>query len=188
MGSDSSKSVVHLPRQTVAPDDLTNRLLKRGGKASAAELDKLAKELTQAKLSEFNDAMRRATIDRPVKVMTLVENQPVPPRVKGYITQERFILDRTPREIREILGLRSIDLLTGARVLGISQQLQLSDFENKGYTYLPAGQVWTPTSSYPPGRGAGQWNLLHEVTAVLIQDMQPGERYRRGAQPQRASN
>ena len=171
----------------MAPDDLTNKLLKRGGKASAAELDKLAKELTQAKLTEFNDAMRRGTIDRPVKVLTLAEGQPVPARVKGYITQERFILDRTPREMRDILGLRSIDLITGARVLAVTQPLLLSDFENKGYTYMPAGQVWTPASVYPPGRGAGQWNLIPEVTAVLVEDVSPGERYRRG-QPQRASN
>ena len=164
----------------MAPDDLTNRLLKRGGKASATELDKLAKELTQAKLTEFNDAMHRGTIDRPVKVITLSESQPVPARVKGYITQERFILDRTPREIREILGLKSIDLITGARVLAITQVLMLSDFENKGYTHMPAGQVWTAASAYPPGKGAGQWNLLRDVTASLIQDVPPGERYRRG--------
>jgi len=37
--------------------------------------------------------------------------------VRGYITQERFILDKTPDEMREILGLRPIDLTTGARVL-----------------------------------------------------------------------
>jgi hypothetical protein len=43
------------------PDDLTNQLLKRGGGASAAELDKLARELTHAKLAEFNDAMRCGT-------------------------------------------------------------------------------------------------------------------------------
>ena len=164
----------------MAPDDLTNRLLKRGGKASATELDKLAKELTQAKLAEFNDAMHRGTIDRPVKVITLSEGQLVPARVKGYITQERFILDRTPREMREILGLKSIDLITGARVLAITQVLLLTDFENKGYTHMPAGQVWTPASAYPPGKGAGQWNLLREVTASLIQDVPAGERYRRG--------
>ena len=170
----------------MAPDDLTNKLLKRGGTASAAELDKLAKELTQAKLTEFNDAMRRGTIDRPVKVLTLVEGQPAPARVKGYVTQERFLLDRTPREMRQILGLRPIDLITGARVLAVTQPLSLSDFENKGYTYMPAGQVWTPASLYPPGTGAGQWNLIREATVVMIEDVPPGERYHRG-RSQRAS-
>jgi hypothetical protein len=163
--------------------DLTNKLLRRGGKASATELEKLAKELTQAKLAEFNDAMRRGTIDRPVKVLTFAEGQPSPARARGYITQERFLLNRTPREMREILGLRSIDLITGARVLAVAQALLLSDFENKGYTYMPAGQVWTNASAYPPGHGAGQWNLIHDVAVILIEDVQPGERYRRG-QPQ----
>jgi hypothetical protein len=123
-----------------------------------------------------------------VKVVTFSEDQPAPARVKGYITQERFILDRTPREVREILGLRSIDLITGARVLAITQPLLLSDFENKGYTYMPARQVWTPTSAYPPGKGAGQWNLIREMAVMLIEDVAPGERYRRGQQSQRASN
>lgn len=186
MGSLLGKSMLHYFDTMPQDDDLTNRLLKRGGTASAAELEKLAKELTQAKLAEFNDAMRRGTIDRPVKVLTLSEGQLLPARVRGYITQERFILDRNPREMRDILGLRSIDLITGARILAINEPLLLSDFENKGYTHMPAGQVWTPASTYPPGKGAGQWNLIREVAAVLIEDVKPGERYRRG-RPQRAS-
>lgn len=170
----------------MAPDDLTSQLLRRGGRASAEELDKLAKELTQAKLTELNEAMRREGIDRPVKVLTLTDGQPPPGRVRGYVTQERFILDRNPREMREILGLRSIDLISGARVLAITEPLALHDFENKGYTHMPAGQVWTPASNYPPGRGAGQWSLIREVAATLIQDVQPGERYARGKRMQRA--
>jgi hypothetical protein len=162
-------------------DDLTRRLLKRGGTASAAELERLAKELTSAKLAEMNAAMRMGTIDRPVKVITLTK-MPPPTRVNGYVTQERFLLNRTPREMREILGLRSTDLNTGARVLAISEPLSLSDFENKGYSHLPDGQVWTPVSSYPPGKGAGQWKLLREVSASLIEDVEPGLRYSRGQQ------
>src|SRR4051812_44376932 len=110
-------------------DDLSRELLKRGGTASAAELERLAKELTLAKLAEMNAAMRMRTIDRPVKVITLTKML-APARVKGYITQERFLLNRTPREMREILGLRPTDLNTGARVLAISDPLALSDFEN----------------------------------------------------------
>lgn len=165
----------------MAEDDLTRRLLKRGGTASAAELDRLAKELTGAKLAEMNSAMRMGTIDRPVKVITLT-NMPAPSRVKGYITQERFLLNRTTREIRDILGLRPTDLSTGARVLAISEPLTLLDFENKGYSHLPDGHVWTPASSYPPGKGAGQWKLLRQVMAVLIEDVEPGLRYSRGHQ------
>ncbi|HYP07336.1 MAG TPA: hypothetical protein VER03_13980 [Bryobacteraceae bacterium] len=166
----------------MAEDDLTRKLLKRGGSASAAELEKLAKELTGAKLAELNDAMRRGTVDRPVKVLTLIANSPVPSRVKGYITQERYLLNKTPREMRDILGLRPADLASGARVLALTQPLTLQDFENKGYTHLPAGQVWTPASFYPPGQGAGQWKLLRERPAVLVEDVEPGLRYSRGQQ------
>lgn len=165
----------------MAEDDQTRRLLKRGGKASAAELDRLAKELTGAKLAEMNGAMQMGTIDRPVKVITLTK-MPAPAKVKGYITQERFLLNRTTREIRDILGLQPTDLNTGARVLAITEPLALSDFENKGYTHLPDGQVWTPVSSYPPGKGAGQWKLLREVSVTLIEDVEPGLRYSRGRQ------
>lgn len=166
----------------MAGDDFTSNLLRRGGTASAAELDKLAKELTGAKLAELNGAMRMGTIDRPVKVITLTPNTPVPSRVQGYITQERYLLNKTPREMRDILGLRPIDLATGARVLALTQPLTLQDFENKGYSHLPAGQVWTPVSSYPPGTGAGQWKLLREIPVILIEDVEPGLRYSRGHQ------
>jgi hypothetical protein len=167
----------------MAEDELIRTLLKRGGgTASAAELEKLAKELTGAKLAEMNDAIRRGTIDRPVKVITLTPNAPPPARVSGYITQERYLLNKTPREMRGILGLRPSDLATGARVLVLTDPLALHDFENKGYSHLPAGQVWTPVSAYPPGQGAGQWKLIREVCAALIEDVESGLRYTRGQQ------
>jgi hypothetical protein len=169
-------------QQTMAKDDLIRTLLRRGGTASAAELEKLARELTSAKLAEMNDAMRRGTIDRPVKVITLTPNTPAPAKVKGYITQERYLLNKTPREMRDILGLRPVDLATGARVLALTQPLTMQNFENKGYSHLPAGQVWTPVSAFPPGEGVGQWKLVYEVNATLIQDVQPGTRYSRGEQ------
>ena len=64
----------------MAEDELIAKLLKRGGTASAAELEKLAKELTGAKLAEMNDAIRRGTIDRPVKVITLDSERSCLPR------------------------------------------------------------------------------------------------------------
>jgi hypothetical protein len=166
----------------MAEDDLVRKLLKRGGSASAAELEKLARELTGAKLSEMNDAIRRGTIDRPVKVLTLTPRTPPPSKVTGYITQERYLLNKTPREMREILGLRPSDLASGARILVVSEPLALRDFENKAYSHLPSGQTWTPVSSYPAGHGAAQWKLLRDVPATLIEDVEAGLRYTRGQQ------
>ena len=163
----------------MAHDDLIDRLLRRGGLASAAELDQVAAQLTHAKLAEFNHAIALASIDRPVKVITLI-GAPPPVLVRGYITQERYLLDKTPDEMRKILGLRSNDLTTGALILAIAQPLHFTDFKNKGYTYLPGGKPWTPSSPYPIGKGAGQWELVHEVRATSIEALKPGQRYRRG--------
>jgi hypothetical protein len=98
----------------------------------------------------------------------------------GYITQERFILGKTPNEMREILGLRNVDLVTGARVMAVARDLGLSDLKNKAYTHLPGGRPWIGVGDYAPGKGAGQWRLVHEVPARWIEDVKPGQRYRRG--------
>jgi hypothetical protein len=179
-------------------DDLTRRFSRKGGgSASAAELEKLATELTNAKLSELNDALRRGTVDRPVKVITLIENAPAPAKVRGYITQERYLVNKTPREMREILGLPSVELLTGARVLGICEPLAMTHFESpaeheRRMGSIPAGrppvQSWAPVSTYGLGSRAGQWNLIRDVRVVLIEDVQPGERYLRGQTAERTAD
>jgi hypothetical protein len=158
-------------------EDLVYKLLKRGN-ANAADLDQLLVQVTHAKVNEMNDAIRRGTRDRPVKVITLVSGPP-PARVDGYITQERFLAGKTPNQMRDILGLRPIDLATGARVLALTETLEFTDLENKGYTYLPDGKVYTG-GDYPPGSGAGQWRLIKKTAAKLVEDLLPGVPYSLG--------
>jgi hypothetical protein len=167
-------------------DDIS-KLLKRGGEATQAEIDQLTRDATEAKVQEFNHAITKGTIDRPVKVVTL-DNSTPPITIKGYITQERFILNRTPEELARILGLRvAIDLKPGARIMGVAEQLKVTDFENRGYTHWVGGKPRPPESKpkakdpnrYEPGDGAGQWELIREVKAAKILDLRPGEPYDR---------
>jgi hypothetical protein len=167
-----------IPESAMPNNDLITQLLQRGGIATASELAELTRIATSEKLREWNVAIRRETIDRPVKVITLSGDPPG--WVEGYITQERFILDRTPDEMRDILGLRSADLTTGARVMTVTRTLTGSDFDNRGYTHLPGGKPWTGSGDYPPGKGAGQWALVRQIPARRIEDVKSGQRYRRG--------
>jgi hypothetical protein len=160
-------------------DDIP-KLLRRGGKATPAEIDQLTRDATEAKIQELNYAVTARTIDGPVKVISL-DGRPAPSTVEGYITQERFLLGQTPEEIARVLGLRpSIDLKAGARIMAITEQLKITDFENKGYSYLPGGQPWNSRSKYPVGKGAGQWKLTRPVSAIQVQDLKPGQPYTRG--------
>jgi hypothetical protein len=162
-------------------DDLAMKLLRRGGLATPGELAELAVELTHAKIHEMNDAIRRRTSDRPVKVITLTSGQ-VPTKVKGYITQERFLVGKTPGEMRDILGLLPTDLTTGARILAVTGPLRITDLMNKGYTHLPGGEEYDREKkpAYPPGRGAGQWDLITEVSVELVEDLPPSTPYSAG--------
>jgi len=87
--------------------------------------------------------------------------------VRGYITQERFILDKIRTRCRD-LGLRPIDLTTGARVLAIARSLASRTSENKGYT-IPGGKPWTGVGEYPQGSGAGQWfSFIYPRQAIEV--------------------
>ena len=61
------------------------------------------------------------------------------PPLKGYITQEKFILGRTLKQIESILGFNSGRLAAGAAVYRFTRLPQPHEFELRGYTYLPDG-------------------------------------------------
>jgi hypothetical protein len=172
-------------QNTMPLEDYRTRLLRVGvdrdlSFAERVELTRISKEEIRG---ELNRAWRAGTIDRAVKVITLpIEENP--PKERGFvshhegcITQEKFILDANPDEMRRILGLRAIDLTTGARVMAIEYDLSSWQFQIAGYTYLPFGRPGRGSDGYVPGTGAVQWVLGLKVPFRHIGDVKPGERY-----------
>lgn len=84
--------------------------------------------------------------------------------VRGYVTEEKFILGRTPAEIEKILGLKSGDLSHGADIIRIGDVPTPDSFDFIRPTGrppgTPAGYTNVPGSpDYPVGSGASQWYL-----------------------------
>lgn len=117
--------------------------------------------------------------NRPVKVFS-ARGGPRP-KVRGYITQEKFIRGRTPAEMEKILGLPSGELDSqGAIVEALDQIPTEKQFGLRSYTQRPGGTVPVQGSKYPVGLGAPQWELTEEVSATVIGTVKPGQAFRPG--------
>ena len=140
-----------------------------------SEAEALARELTEAKLAEMACGTEGRTLDQPVKVMPLTSTPPV--FAEGYFTQLKFIWNKTPSEMENILGIFG-KLRNGACVLRFSAPLRAGDYENKAYTYLPNGTEYRPDPNervYLPGAGAPQWRLLRPILAKCLAVVRPGD-------------
>jgi hypothetical protein len=154
-------------------------LLRRGGEMTAGEAEQLARELTQAKVAEMAAGSSTRSFNQPVKVVPLVDRPPA--FVRGYFTQEKFVLGRTPEEMEAVLGMFG-KLRRGAHVLAFVSPLKQSDFENRAYSYLPDGKEYVPDPNdrvYLPGKGAPQWVLTGGVQASCIATLALGEKFTR---------
>jgi hypothetical protein len=154
-------------------------LLRRGGEMTASEMEQLASELTEGKLSEFGNSLSGRSLDQPVKVIALSGNPPN--HVTGYFTQQKFIWGKTPEEMESVLGVFG-GFRQGACVLQFVSPLRAGDYENKAYTYLPDGKEYVPDLNervYLPGKGAPQWRLKAPLPAQCIATLRPGQRFDR---------
>jgi len=78
-------------------------LLSRGGTLTEQERATLVRQSTDSKLFQLQAAILDRSIDQPVRVEPL--KPPLPHEATGYFTQESFLLDKTPREMEQILGI-----------------------------------------------------------------------------------
>ena len=96
-------------------------------------------------------------MNRPVKI-TSIERETVF-FTEGYITSYKFICGRSLQEAENILGLRPGELESGAYLYEFVRFPTADEFDLRGYTQTPGGQEWGPTSEYPVGMGAAQWEV-----------------------------
>ena len=129
-----------------------------------------------------------------VKVMgrddkpTVAASQRAP--VRGYLTLLTAISGRTPLEMRDLLGLRTLDLRHGALVYRLSRLPEKSEIEVRGYTTLVDGAhlrdgIKQDQAGYRPGLGAYQvalkWGV--EIEATLIATLGPNGPFQPGVHP-----
>jgi murein DD-endopeptidase MepM/ murein hydrolase activator NlpD len=159
-----------------------NELLSRGGILSDAEMDQLCVDLSAEKLNELQQGTLEDPIDQPVKVIPADGNPN--PSMSGYFTQERFLLNHTPRNIEVVLGVLG-KLKNGAYVLAPTLPLLPSDYANRAYSHLPDGKPFDNPNEkvYRPGKGAPQWMLSRSICARVIAELDPDEKYRRICPP-----
>ena len=127
---------------------------------------------------EIQDALRLEPFfqggnSRLVKVLSIRDG--IPKTVRGFVTQERFILGLTPREIEQALGLKVDSLLLGCRVFKLAKPPGPSQVVYELTTKYPDGLACTVMSdrAYPPSDKLyiHQWRLLAEMPAILLQQL-----------------
>ena len=128
-------------------------------------------------------SMNQPGIHRLVKVVPHQPGRQPALRVRGWVSQEKYIIGKTPEEVERILGFdrRPVRqyLPHGFDVYVITEQIREDDFELKGaYTHLPEGREWDGIDlHWPPGLGATQWELERDVTCRFIKTVPRGQRY-----------
>jgi hypothetical protein len=101
--------------------------------------------------------------------------------VKGYVTQRKFLVGRTPEQLAAMLGVKSLE--NGVTVYRVNladvtpEMLQL-----RGYTQSPGGRdrslhTAAALKNYPVGQGAPQWDLPTAVGAKHIVTLGKGQRF-----------
>jgi hypothetical protein len=129
------------------------------------------------------EAMNRSGLHRLIKVVPHQAGRALARRLGGWVTQEIFVIGRSPEELEKILGFDNRRgqqyLQHGFDIYIITEQIKESDFELGGaYTYLPNGKEWDGRDlKWPPGSGATQWKLTRQVECRFLKTVSRGQKY-----------
>lgn len=136
---------------------------------------------------DLRDVLRREPFvgvgpSRLVKVVALSGPVPLMSHASGYVTQEKFILGRTPADIERLLGVRIGSLGAGCRVYRLARAPGASECTYELTTEFPDGLAFNPAfsdPSFPPGAShVQQWQLLAEIPVLHVCDLAPGQAYK----------
>ena len=133
---------------------------------------------------EIDENVRREawTVRGPSRLVKVTELHSISRRqTAGFVTQEKFLVGKTPWEIRDFLGLRRDEYQNGCRVHALLRLPNPSEFTYEltaqypdGWAYVP----WLHDEHYPPGSAsAHQWRLIAAIPCEHIVDLGPLDRY-----------
>jgi len=148
---------------------------------------------------EIYDGMRTEnwTLNGPGRLVKVCAIGPVRDRVTGYVTQERYILGKTPWQLERDLGLRPYQLRDGYSVYRLRRLPGVAEYKYELTALYPSGLAFNPKDleealsefklkrhggevhCYPAGsRFIHQWRLLTDIPAEHLEDVKPGQTYR----------
>src|SRR5215471_20008553 len=159
--------------------------------------DRQARQDARDAEREMRDAVRLepfalSGLNRLVKVIAIPADGDIPSTVSGYVTQERFILGKTPMQIQKALGVEVGSLVPGCIVLALQTVPGPSQIDYELTTNLPGGLAPSPLSDpkYPPfaKKYVHQWRLRVLIRAAFVCRLGPSDQYkgvsRKPGQPQ----
>jgi hypothetical protein len=135
---------------------------------------------------------------RLVKVVRLatVMNIERANRAVGYVTQEKFLLGKTPQQIEIALGLPPLSLNRGCRIFRLQRIPQRGEYSDELTADKPGGLAFNPAeweekrirydqdkslnelSYYPPGdKRIPQWDVSVSIPLIHLTDLPPNVSY-----------
>ena len=120
----------------------------------------------------------QSVLNRPVKLTSF--RRPPMLWTEGYVISYKFVAGRTLSEAQRILGLISGELEGGAYRYELARLPTPEEFDTRSYTQTPDGIPWDPSSEYPIGAGAAQWEIRRNthIPSRLIAIIERGRRVR----------
>jgi hypothetical protein len=119
-----------------------------------------------------------------VKVMNAEPSPPAIRMVSGYAGRLTVLSGKTPAEMRDMLGLRIVDLADGAAIYQLTKVPNTSEFAVRGVTSLVDGKRLKPglrqdSHGYRPGQSEEQFMIFKDkpIEAKLFAVVRPGERF-----------
>ena len=152
----------------------------------ASQDDHRSKDDARNAEREMRDAVRLESFslggqNRLVKVIAIPTGGRVPPTVAGFVTQERFLLGKTPAQIEEALGVRANSLVSGCMVLALQSVPGPSQIDYELTTNFPDGLAASVLSDpdYPPfkKRYVHQWRLRVPMRVSFVRRLGPTDSY-----------
>jgi hypothetical protein len=152
---------------------------------------------------EIREALRHEswTVDGPRRLIKVVRletiiNKPTLARAVGYVTQELYLLGKTPRDIEHALGLPPFSLLRGCRIYSLTRLPGLTEYTHELTADRPDGLAFDPGTRvearyryendsglrevpyYPPGsQHIPQWKVTAAIPLRWIADLPPNFKY-----------
>lgn len=142
-------------------------------------------------------------VTRLIKVVTLETIMNLPPtkdgkaRGVGYVTQEQYLVGKTPLEIERDLGLRPFALRRGCRLFRLARRPAINEYTYELTADMPDGLAVNPADRleaqyrydtdesltsvpwYPPGsEWIPQWRVSVEIPLIHVTDLFPLQAYR----------